>query len=167
MERTEPRTAAPASRFRTPAFWLLRVLPPLLFMALIYWMGTERASAGETRSLLERLVALFSPAMAESLSPAAIELANKAVRKSGHFLSYALLAVLDARPFREPGKPLAPRWGWAAWLAATAWAAVDEFHQSFDPSRGGVVEDVFLDSAGAAFGVYLYQLWTRRASRRG
>jgi VanZ family protein len=49
-----------------------------------------------------------------------------------------------------------------AWLGTLSVAALDEWHQSFIPSRTGTVRDVGLDSvAGVAFLVVAY-LWLRR-----
>jgi VanZ family protein len=50
--------------------------------------------------------------------------------------------------------------GWAfAW--ATAYAASDEFHQSFVPSRQGQITDLLFDATGAALGLLGLWLWGR------
>jgi len=142
----------------------MRFGPPLLLMGFIFWMGTGRASAEHTQSLLERLLLQVWPGLARHLSPETFDLLNAAVRKAGHFLGYALLGLLDARALRGAA-PVDRRRGLAAWGAATFWAAVDEYHQSYFPSRGASVWDVCLDAAGAATGIFLYALWTRRTPR--
>jgi VanZ family protein len=54
-----------------------------------------------------------------------------------------------------------------AWLGTLSIAALDEWHQSFIPSRTGTVWDVLLDSvAGVAFLVIAY-LWLRRTANSG
>jgi VanZ family protein len=135
-------------------------------MAFIFWLGADQASAPETRSLLEKLLRFCLPAWYERLSPDTLVTLNVLFRKGGHFLGYALLGLLDARALRAPGATLKPRPAVIAWGAATAWAAVDEFHQSFSPSRGATLEDVLLDSFGAAMGVLFYSLWTRRKTHK-
>ena len=63
----------------------------------------------------------------------------------------------DARLSRLALAVLAPAILLALALAAL-YAASDEIHQTFVPSRQGSVWDVLLDTAGAAFG--LLCLWT-------
>jgi VanZ family protein len=54
-----------------------------------------------------------------------------------------------------------------AWLGTLSVAALDEWHQSFIPSRTGTVWDVLLDSvAGVAFLVIAYW-WRRRPVNSG
>ncbi|MHB8523972.1 MAG: VanZ family protein [Limisphaerales bacterium] len=55
--------------------------------------------------------------------------------------------------------PRAWLWSQAAFALCTAslYAASDEYHQSFYPSRGASVEDVVIDTVGAAVGLAL--LW--------
>lgn len=118
-------------------------------MALIFVAGGDAGSAQVTRGGLSRLLEWLLP----GLDPSALEVVNVALRKGGHLLSYALLAVLDYRA-AQGWLPRASRAARpVAWLAAVGWAAVDEFHQSFYASRGGSIEDVVLDAAGAAVGL--------------
>lgn len=157
---------APAPFRRSPAHWLYWLGPPLLLMAFIFWLGTDRASAAETRSLLERLLERWWPDLLSRLAPEALITANVALRKTGHFSGYALLGLLDARALRRLRGTMGPGVLFAAWAAATAWAAVDEFHQSFSRSRGASPGDVLLDSAGAALAIFLYQLCLSRKPKR-
>ena len=50
----------------------------------------------------------------------------------------------------------------AAWLLCTCYAATDEFHQIFVPGRTPKVTDVMIDSAGAALGIGMMFLLSRR-----
>jgi VanZ family protein len=47
---------------------------------------------------------------------------------------------------------------------AAAYAATDEWHQSFVPSRTADLGDVLIDSTGAAIGLMLVFLWHKLAS---
>jgi len=49
-----------------------------------------------------------------------------------------------------------PRLAWA-WILAVAYAATDEFHQSFTAGRHMSVQDVAIDATGAMIG--LAALW--------
>jgi len=76
------------------------------------------------------------------------------IRKLAHVTEYAILAVLVARALDEPGR--APDRVAAGTLAiCAAYAALDELHQSFVPSRTGSPLDVALDASGAALGIAL------------
>jgi VanZ family protein len=71
--------------------------------------------------------------------------ADRIVKKGGHMLGYALLAVSYwwALRFREEKQ-------WIAWLLAFAYAVTDEFHQSLVPGRQASVWDVVIfDQLGA------------------
>jgi VanZ family protein len=135
-------------------------------MVIIFWLGTDRASASETRSLLERVLERWSPELLHRLSPEALVTANVMIRKTGHFSGYGLLGLLDARAARAWRGTTSRGVLLGAWAAAATWAAVDEFHQSFSASRGSSFEDVLLDSAGAAVAILLYQLWLAHSQKR-
>ena len=84
------------------------------------------------------------------------------VRKTAHVTEYAILGVLLLRAWRLVKLARPGRAELAAWLAATAYAATDEFHQVFVPGRTPKVTDVLLDSCGAALGVALLAWVTRK-----
>jgi VanZ family protein len=92
------------------------------------------------------------------------------IRKSAHFCSYGLLSALAFFSWRAT-LPSLPRWTirWsllAVLLAVTA-AGLDEFHQSFIPSRGSSIHDVFLDFTGAVFFQLAIAVWLGRREDRG
>jgi VanZ family protein len=89
------------------------------------------------------------------------------LRKTGHVLGYGMLALLLLRGWRST---LGPVLAWLkreallAWIGTVFVASMDEWHQSFIPSRTGTVRDVVLDSiAGLVFLVIAYT-WLRRSS---
>jgi VanZ family protein len=75
---------------------------------------------------------------------------DRLVKKGGHMLGYALLALSLLRG-------LGRQTGWRslglALLAAALYAASDELHQSFVPGRHAAWLDVGIDSLGAAIGL--------------
>jgi VanZ family protein len=68
-------------------------------------------------------------------------------KKGAHIAEYAILGWLMqwARGHKRA-------W-WQSWLMAVAYAATDEFHQSFVPGRKPAVADVTIDAVGAAIGM--------------
>jgi VanZ family protein len=117
----------------------LRFLPPLLWSAVIGWFSRDAWGAGATAALfVPWLHALLPWAAPEQLAGL-----HALVRKSGHVVEYATLALLWRRALGPASRraPLA--------LAALT-AALDETHQATTLTRGGSVADVLLDAAAAA-----------------
>lgn len=86
------------------------------------------------------------------------------IRKSAHFLEFALLGFLIKLLFWSYGKPNTS--GWWAWGISTGYAALDEIHQLFMQNRAGMWQDVCIDSLGALAGVLCaigaIALWRKR-----
>jgi VanZ family protein len=72
------------------------------------------------------------------------------VRKAGHMCAFGILAVLIWRAL-TPRFVVGRRvWQWIlAWALAVAYAASDEFHQSFTAGRHAALSDVAIDATGA------------------
>jgi len=95
------------------------------------------------------------------------------LRKGGHVFGYGLLSVLLFRAWRETLPALGnPKWTfrWAniGVLGTALVASLDEWHQSFIPSRTGSVRDVILDSCagiGAQVLLLLWYAWSQKFSR--
>jgi len=89
------------------------------------------------------------------------------LRKTGHVLGYGMLALLLLRGWRATlgsARVWLSRTALLAWVGTAFVAAMDEWHQTFIPSRTGTVRDVILDSlAGLVFLLIAY-LWLRRTS---
>ena len=82
------------------------------------------------------------------------------LRKAGHILGYGILCVLLLRGWRAALNYVHP-WSWRAallaWVGTVLVASMDEWHQSFIPSRMGSPRDVVLDSvAGLLFLLIAY-----------
>ena len=88
-------------------------------------------------------------------------------RKIAHLTEYALLGLLAARAFRgSPRDWLRDRWFLASLALVVVYALVDEYHQTFVPSRTGSIYDSLIDIAGgfAALVIVNRRHWFRRAS---
>lgn len=121
----------------------------LLWMGVIFAMSAMPGdisgdqSGRLTRLLMAVMKAVFGSASA-AVSPQTLELL---VRKGAHMAEYAVLFVLYRRALALSG---AKRPGAAALAMCMAYAATDEFHQSFVDDRGPSPVDVMIDTAGAA-----------------
>src|SRR5215216_5279685 len=70
-------------------------------------------------------------------------------RKIAHFTEYAILGFLAARAFRTSPRPaISQRWFLICVTLIVVYALMDEYHQSFVPSRTASVWDSFIDMAG-------------------
>ncbi len=98
------------------------------------------------------------------------------IRKGGHVFGYGLLGFLLFRAWRET-LPVAAalansvrwmnRWAVLAVLGTAIVASLDEWHQSFIPSRTGRWQDVVLDTcAGIAAQIVIY-IWSRSSRNPG
>jgi len=88
------------------------------------------------------------------------------IRKGGHVVGYGILSILAFRAWRETfparGNPLwSIRWASIAVLMTAFVASLDEWHQSFIPSRTGTPRDVALDTCAGIAAQLLVLLWLK------
>lgn len=138
--------------------------PALVWIALIAVESTDSFSSQNTGDLLyPLLVRVFG-----QIDPADFLLWHHYLRKGGHVMGYGILAVLLLRGCRATLACIRG-WNWRpaifAWLATASVAAVDEWHQTFIPSRTGNVRDVALDSGAGLGFLLLAYFWLRRSDR--
>jgi VanZ family protein len=143
-------------------------------MALIFAGSTGALSSSRTSRFIGPFLRWIYPGITER----AIDRVQTVVRKGGHVSEYALLSVLLFRAL-QGAMPLMRResppgagpshWRWrhaaVALLAAVLYAASDEWHQGFVPSRDGRARDVLWDSAGAVAGLAGWWAWGRWRKR--
>ena len=84
--------------------------------------------------------------------------ADRLVKKGGHAIGYAILALLYWRAFDfKDGKH------WVAWLLALLYAITDEFHQSFVPGRHPTIWDVMIfDNFGALISLWFFNRYRKQ-----
>ncbi len=144
----------------TPATIFLRFwLPVVVWMILIFSASSDSHSYQHSSLFFEPLLRWLFPEM----PPAQVEAIHHAFRKICHLTEYALLAWLVWRAVRKPVKNDPRPWRWPeaglALAVVFAYAASDEFHQIFVPTRTPMVSDVLIDTSGGAAALCL--LWLR------
>jgi VanZ family protein len=153
---------------RLPEF--KRWLPVVFWMALIFAGSACRLSVEDCGRIIGPVVRwLF-----HGPSPEAFTTAILCARKSAHVVEYAILAALLCRALAPAPWPLGARprlWpkGGVVLALALLYAASDEFHQLFVPTRVGCVADVLIDASGAALGIagfYAASVLCRRGLRQ-
>jgi VanZ family protein len=125
-------------------------IPVFGWMLVIFCASGDLMSAEHTSRFIGPFVRWFDP----DISDATIASIQFVVRKCAHLAGYAILAALLYRAFRR-GRNLFGRAAAFAFLTAALYATLDEFHQSFVPSRTGTPWDVGIDCIGAAIGLAL------------
>jgi VanZ family protein len=107
---------------------LFKWFPALLGMGIVFWLSAQPSTELPDFDWADRLI-----------------------KKSGHVLGYATLAVsywyaLGMQDNRR----------WMAWLLALVYSVTDEYHQSFVPGRNPSAWDVLIfDNLGALIGLWL------------
>ncbi|HEV2826074.1 MAG TPA: VanZ family protein [Pyrinomonadaceae bacterium] len=134
---------------------LWRYGPLILWMLFISFASTAEFSAVNTSTILRPLVLWFVP----TLSEAQVAAIHFLLRKLGHFTEYAVLAFLARRAFITSSRTLLRQhwFQWALWLVVI-YGLLDEFHQSFVPSRTASVYDSAVDVAGGLTVLLLFKL---------
>jgi VanZ family protein len=139
-------------------------LPVILWMLVIFFGSTDLLSAANTSKFLVP----FLRWLYHGINELGLLQAQFLVRKAGHVTEYAILMVLIWRAADHYREMESFTWRWQtslhAFLLTVAYAASDEFHQSFYSSRTASVRDVFVDACGALAGLAL--VWIVLSFRR-
>jgi len=127
---------------RILTYWL----PPIIWASVILLASTDSFSAANTGGCLERIARWLT---GHPIAQATRDVINFVIRKGAHLTEYGILGALTFRALRGGRNWWSLRWAVAAIVVATCVASIDEFHQSFIPSRTGTWHDILLDAAGA------------------
>jgi len=131
---------------------LSRYLPLVAWLVFISFASSDSFSANNTSRIVGPLVLWLFP----KTSPETMDVIHFVMRKVAHFTEYAILAYLAARAFRTSPRPaLANRWFLAALALVVCYALIDEYHQSFVPSRTASIYDSFIDMTGGLVALFI------------
>ncbi|HEY3860253.1 MAG TPA: VanZ family protein [Verrucomicrobiae bacterium] len=130
---------------RFSKYWL----PLILWMMFIFGASTRLGAPDNTSYFFRPIMHFFFPHISEER----YDLIHHCVRKTAHFVEYAMLGILVWRvvqtdPLFASFSPRR-RIGFAL-LFCMFYASTDEFHQVFVPAREAAVRDVLLDTSGSA-----------------
>ena len=135
--------------------------PAAVWIGIITFESTDYLSAQSTGSMLyDALTRLFGP-----INLYEFLYWHHYLRKAGHVVGYAMLGLLLLRGFwmtfgdRTEWKRLIPVF---AWLGTALVATMDEWHQSYIPSRTGTPWDILLDSTAGLAALALAYIALRR-----
>jgi VanZ family protein len=138
-------------------------LPSVIWLAVIVTESTNVGSSEHTGRILYPIFHFLF-----AMSPERFAILHAVLRKSGHFVGYFTLSVLLFRSWRGTFPRLSTRWcrQWAvlAFVCTALVSVLDEFHQTFLPSRTGTFHDVVLDSTAALVAQFVIFVTARRQS---
>ena len=122
-------------------FWHM-VLPLCVFLWTLFIWSQSLMSAAESSAESGRIVRWLMGLLGWETKP---EWLTYAVRKTAHFIEFAVLGALWGGCDRAYGRRL---WWWGL-----PTAAIDEGLQFFAPGRAPMVTDLLIDTAGYLCGV--------------
>jgi VanZ family protein len=127
------------------ARFISRYVPLIIWLAFISFASSGSFSAGNTSRIIGPFILWLFP----NTTPETLLMVHFITRKLAHFTEYAILGVLAARAFRTSPRPaISGRWFLISLTLIVAFALMDEFHQSFVPTRTGSIYDSLIDIAG-------------------
>lgn len=126
-------------------FW--RYAPLIFWIAIIFFASSNSGSMTSTSRIIGPILQFLFPNLAEDQ----LVQIHAFVRKTAHFVFYAILGLLAARAFHFSTKRyLSLYWVAISLLLVFAVASLDETNQSFLASRTSSIRDVLLDTSGGA-----------------
>ena len=143
-------------------------LPVLLWASVIFLFSTGLGAPRHTSRIIGPILRWFNP----NVTDQTIADIQYGMRKVAHFTEYAILSVLLWRARRRPRPNDTRPWqsgdAFFAVCVALFFAASDEWHQTFVPSRDGKPQDVLLDGCGAATAMFVvWRRWERKVAKCG
>lgn len=162
---------------------ILILIAWISLMILIAWFSSKPAVDSTNQShvvgeVICRIVIKDFKTFTQAVKEYYVEAVDHFVRKSAHFLEYALLGFMSwlvlnislsgiiRKPSSSDMLPKAQKFVHLAWnfLLPIAWCCLysitDEIHQHFVEGRYASVGDVLIDTSGSAFGVLFLLLVT-------
>lgn len=135
--------------------------PLVLWIVVILLLGSGPGSMAQTSRIIGPLLEFLFP----SSSPETRLFIHAVIRKSAHFIEYAILALLAVRALTLSSGAV-KRYRFVLGLIVVAVvASLDEFNQSFLASRTSSSWDVLLDMTGGLFAIVISYLVLHRNER--
>ena len=142
---------------------LWRYGPLLLWILFIFFASTSEFSAANTSQIIRPILLWLFP----NLSEARLAAVHFVTRKAAHFTEYAVLALLARRAFISSSHALLQRyWFQTGLLLVAIYGLLDEFHQSFVPSRTASIYDSAIDLAGGLTVLLVFKFFGRSSRER-
>ena len=139
----------------------------LAVMAVIFWFSSRDATASTAQS--DSFILMFLRGLYQGEIPWWLSVA---VRKTAHFVVYALLGAFVLCSLEKPDEKKLLPIVYAEGICIL-YAMTDELHQMFVPGRAGRFLDLLIDSLGALVGIFtallmlliIYRIKEKRSCR--
>lgn len=144
----------------------------LIWMGVIFWFSSENGEASSkqsgkiTNGIVKMVDKVFDLNMSEQGIMQTVSALGRIVRKSAHFLEYALLAVLAFLTIGSIWKVSNPVRFAGTTGFVFLYAVSDEIHQLFVPGRVGCFQDVMIDTSGGILACIIILFVTSCRTRR-
>ena len=139
--------------------FLSRYLPLIAWLGFISFASSDSFSHGNTSRIIGPLILWLFP----NTSQESLAVVHVVTRKAAHFTEYAILGFLAARAFRTSPRPaIRDRWFLISATIVVVYALMDEYHQSFVPTRTASIFDSLIDMAGGLTALIFIRWWTGR-----
>jgi VanZ family protein len=132
-------------------------LPAILWAAFISTVSTDTFSSDHTSRFIIPVLHWFFP----HASMEALELMHAVIRKTAHLTEYFILSIFLWHAMRNVNHGWKLRWAIWAIVMCAGYASLDEFHQSFVPSRTASPWDALIDTTGASIAQAALWIWHR------
>jgi len=127
---------------------IIRYAPLILWIAVIFIASSTQGAMSNTSRFIRPFLEWLFPNTPEEI----LIIYHGYIRKSAHFIEYAVLAFWASIAFWNSSKEFLRKfWYVAAFILVIAVASIDEFNQSFNTARTGTFYDVLLDASGGIF----------------
>jgi len=137
--------------------WLRWWWPALVWAACSVAFSTDVLSTEHTSRIIIPILHWLFP----QLAARKLEMLHHYMRKAAHLFEFFVLSLLLVRGIRGERRGWKVSWAVTAVAIAAGWAALDELHQAFVPSRGASMRDVLIDVTGAVLAQFFYPLVMR------
>ena len=139
--------------------FLSRYLPLIAWLGFISFASSDSFSHGNTSRIIGPLILWLFP----NTSQESLAVVHVVTRKAAHFTEYAILGFLAARAFRTSPRPaIRDRWFLISATIVVVYALMDEYHQSFVPTRTASIFDSLIDMVGGLTALIFIRWWTGR-----
>ena len=137
-----------------------RYVPLVLWIVFISFASSGEFSSENSSRFVRPLLLWLFP----NISEAQLAGIHFLTRKLSHLAEYAVLAFLARRVFAQSSLAFfRERWFALSLILVAVCAFLDEFKQSFDPSRSASILDCLIDVIGGLTVLYLFRIYDKRA----
>jgi VanZ family protein len=159
---TSERNTVKAKTSSPPGGW--HYGPLVLWMIFISFASTAEFSSVNTSRFIGPLLNWLFPNLSESR----LGQIHFLTRKAAHFAEYAILAFFARRALVTSANAfIQRRWFELSLLLVTCFALLDEFHQSFVPSRTASIYDSAIDVAGGLMVLLFFRFYDHTPKTTG